>query len=196
MNHDLTPAYWNKRYQDGETGWDVGFVSTPLKNYFDQLTDKTISILIPGAGNAYEAEYLVNNGFNNVFVCDISAEAINNFKNRCPAFKHENLLLADFFELNHLHFDLIVEQTFFCALHPSLRGKYFEKMTSLLNPNGHLVGLLFDDKLNTDNPPFGGNMEEYRKYFENLFKVKTYESCYNSIAPRAGREIFINLEKV
>ena len=45
--------YWSNRYEEDRTGWDIGYPSTPLKEYIDQLTDKTISILIPGAGNAY-----------------------------------------------------------------------------------------------------------------------------------------------
>ncbi|MFS4468005.1 hypothetical protein [Maribacter sp. 2210JD10-5] len=45
--------YWTKRYHEEETGWDIGYPSTPLKAYIDQLEDKMISILIPGAGNAY-----------------------------------------------------------------------------------------------------------------------------------------------
>jgi methyl halide transferase len=72
---------------------------------------------------------------------------------RCPAIREEHLLQADFFELNtgkgkHLpEFDLIVEQTFFCAIDPSLRKNYFKKVHQLLKPGGKLVGLLFNDPL-------------------------------------------------
>jgi len=55
--------YWENRYQNQQTGWDIGEISSPLKAYIDQLEDKSIKILIPGAGNAYEAEYLFLNGF-------------------------------------------------------------------------------------------------------------------------------------
>ncbi len=202
MNLNLDAKYWNDRYLQNDFGWDIGYVSTPLKNYIDQLKNKDLFILIPGAGNAYEAEYLVNKGFTNVFVCDLAPEALQNLKKRCPAIKEENLLLGDFFELNTpaspspgLQFDLIIEQTFFCALNPALRQQYFTKMHSLLKPGGRLVGLLFDAPLNTDQPPFGGNKGEYTNYFKDLFSVTTYEAAYNSIPPREGRELFINLVK-
>jgi len=104
------------------------------------------------------------------------------------------LLLIDFFELRQT-FDLIVEQTFFCALAPTLRKSYFKKMHELLKPGGKLAGVLFDDVLNPDKPPFGGNREEYLSYIGNAFKINTFEICYNSIKPRQGRELFINLEK-
>ena len=50
--------YWINRYKEERTGWDIGYPSTPLKEYIDQLQDKNLRILIPGAGNGYEAEYL------------------------------------------------------------------------------------------------------------------------------------------
>ncbi len=64
--------FWSDRYEHRLTGWDLGVISSPLKAYFDQLKNKEISILIPGCGNAYEAEYLLNAGFTDVSLIDIS----------------------------------------------------------------------------------------------------------------------------
>ena len=72
MNTNSEQAFWTNRYQENRTGWDIGYPSTPLKEYFDQLDNKALKILIPGAGNAYEAEYLWQQGFKNVHVLDIS----------------------------------------------------------------------------------------------------------------------------
>jgi len=193
-NHD--EKYWDERYLNQEMGWDVGEVSPPLKNYFDQLQNKNIRILIPGAGNSYEAEYLHDNGFKNVFICDISIEPIQNLLTRTKGFPPSNTIHADFFHLNSEPFDLIIEQTFFCALNPSLRRDYFKKVHELLKPEGKLVGVLFNDNLNNDKPPYGGNKMEYYSYFKGLFDIITFETCYQSILPRAGRELFINLQKV
>jgi thiopurine S-methyltransferase len=134
----LDEKYWSSRYQSNQIGWDIGSVSNPIKQYCDQLVDKSIKILIPGAGNSHEAEYLINLGFENVFVCDLAIEPLLNLKTRCPKITEKNLLHCDFFELdsNTFKFDLIIEQTFFCALDPSLREKYFQKMNSVLIKNG------------------------------------------------------------
>lgn len=191
---ELNKDYWNNRYINKETGWDIGYVSTPLRNYFDQLNNKELHILIPGCGNGYEAEYLFKQGFKNVFIVDIAPEAIRLFKQRVPDFPKNNIILADFFDLNK-SFDLIIEQTFFCALNPALRTKYVQKMYELLNPKGKLVGLLFNCELNSDHPPFGGFKDEYEKLFSPLFNVKKMETCYNSIEPRKNKELFIILEK-
>ncbi len=186
--------FWSTRYTENETSWDVGSITTPLKNYIDQLKDKSISILIPGAGNSYEAEYLFRNGFKNITVLDIAEEPLQNIQNRIPEFPKEQLICGDFFQHTG-KYDLILEQTFFCAIHPSLRKSYAEKMNELLNPNGKLVGVLFNDKLNDDKPPFGGNADEYRNYFSPHFNFIVFENCNNSIQPRSGREFFMILEK-
>ncbi|MFL3662630.1 MAG: methyltransferase domain-containing protein [Flavobacteriales bacterium] len=194
MEQALSEHFWNERYEKCETGWDIGYISTPLKDYFDQLTDKEMTILIPGCGNAYEAEYLNQLGFKNVVVLDFSKHALQQFKQRVPTFPEHHLIGEDFFK-HQGAYDLMVEQTFFCALHPSLRAKYAEHTASLLKSKGKLVGLLFDDVLNTDHPPFGGNKAEYLSHFSPYFDVAIMETATNSIPPRAGRELFIKMIK-
>ena len=191
---DLNKNFWDLRYQNNEIGWDIGYISTPLKKYIDQLTDKNIKILIPGGGNSYEAEYLHNLDFKNVFVVDISPTALTNLKNIVPDFPKNHLINIDFFKLNN-SFDLILEQTFFCALTPKLRDNYVLKMNQILRPNGKLVGLLFNIPLNKDRPPFGGTKKEYLSYFKTYFKIEIMELSYNSISERTNNELFIKLIK-
>jgi len=195
MSLQLDSEYWNDKYLNNEFGWDIGYVSTPLKNYIDVLTDKNLKILIPGAGNSYEAEYLFNLGFKNVYLCDYAEEPLKNFMDRVPKFPKENLLQVDFFELEGHKFDLILEQTFFCAITPMLRTQYFEKMSEILNEKGILAGVLFNDVLNSDKPPYGGNQLLYYSYFKKLFQIKVFEKCYHSVPARAGRELFMILQK-
>ncbi|UZR92448.1 methyltransferase domain-containing protein [Chondrinema litorale] len=195
MNQNLKD-FWNDKYSENKTGWDIGYVSLPLKKYFDQLTDKKIKILIPGAGNSHEAEYLHRSGFVNIYVVDIAPAPIANLRKRVPDFPEDHLIEKNFFDLDYeSFFDLIIEQTFFCAITPTFRKNYAEKMHQLLNDTGKLCGLLFNDPLNTDHPPFGGNKQEYISYFKDLYKFLKFETCYNSIAPRKDRELFILLQK-
>ena len=191
---NLNGKYWDQRYKNQETGWSIGYASTPITEYINQLLDKSIKILIPGCGHGYEAEYLLNKGFENVFVLDYSEVALIEFKNRVPGFPKSNLIKDDFFNHNE-HYDLIIEQTFFCALNPSLRDDYVSHCFNLLNKNGKLIGLLFNDILNNDKPPFGGNKELYQELFDRSFKIESIENCYNSIPARKDRELFIKLIK-
>jgi methyl halide transferase len=190
---ELNESYWTNRYQNAETAWDVGAITTPLKTYFDQLTDKNIRILIPGCGNAYEAEYLWNLGFSNVYVVDLSEIPLKQLKNRNPKIEDRYFVHADFFSLNG-SFDLIVEQTFFCAISPKYRAKYAKKSSELLVNGGKLVGVLFNREF-SGGPPFGGDKEEYETYFSEHFNEISFASCYNSIKPRQGSELFMICKK-
>jgi thiopurine S-methyltransferase len=192
---DLNEDYWDSRYHEKTTGWDVGYISTPIKEYIDQIKDKKLKVFIPGGGNSYEAEYLHDRGFNNVFVVDVAKTPLLNLQKRVPDFPLDHLIQQDFFKLE-MEFDLIIEQTFFCALLPGLRPDYVEKMSQLLRRNGKLVGLLFDDPLYTDHPPFGGNKEDYKTLFKPYFEIDIMALCYNSVPERKGKELFIKLIKI
>jgi SAM-dependent methyltransferase len=194
VNFISEKEYWNNRYKSGLTGWDIGYCSTPLKDYFDKLTNKEIEILIPGAGNSYEAEYLYTNGFKNVYVVDFAQIPLQNFKKRVPSFPESQIMFNDFFNLSK-PFDLIVEQTFFCAIPRNKRKQYAQKMFDLLKPNGKLIGVLFNKEFDFDGPPFGGTIPEYEGYFNGLFSQVNIFPCLNSIPQRLGSEVFIELVK-
>lgn len=190
----LTNYDWDQMYKKGQVGWDIGYVSTPLKEYFDQLINKSIKILIPGAGNAYEAEYLYKNGFINVFILDYSSESIKSFKKRYPEFPSTHLIQEDFFE-HQDQYDLIVEQTFFSSILPRQRNAYTQKIYELLKPNGKFVGLLFTHEFDFQGPPFGGSENLYREIFSPLLDIITMEIARNSIKPRKERELFFIMQK-
>jgi len=194
MKSRFDKTYWENKYLSNKTGWDIGYVSTPIKEYINQLEDKNISILIPGAGNGHEVEYLYHQGFKNITVIDIAEIPLKKVAKKNPDFPKENLINQDFFEHTKTY-DLIIEQTFFCALDPKLRSNYVSKMNSLLEENGKLVGLLFDFELTSEGPPFGGCKEEYLNLFIKEFTIKVLEKSYNSIKPRFGREFFFIFEK-
>ena len=121
---------------------------------------------------------------------DISPFAMSSLKKiiEQKGLKNIHLICADFFELRG-EYDLILEQTFFCALDPTLREDYIKKMTELLSEDGKLVGLLFNTDFKS-SPPFGGNLSEYQEQFAEYFEIIKMEPCYNSIAPRSGNELF------
>jgi len=187
----LDADYWNRRYEQQQTGWDVGYGSTPLVTYLQTITDKHLSILIPGCGNAYEAEWLIEHGYTNVTVLDVSPVLTAALKER---FKGEpiTIITGDFFE-HKGQYDLILEQTFFCAIDPALRSCYVTKMHELLKPSGKLVGVLFNRSFD-GGPPFGGSKEEYEQLFSKHLHIKKMELCYNSILPRQGAEIFFSAD--
>jgi methyl halide transferase len=192
--NELNDAYWNARWQNGETGWDIGYAAPAITEYMNQQTNKRLSILIPGCGNAYEAGWLAGNGFANITLIDIAPEAVTNLKKKFAGETKIKIICGDFFEHTG-NYDLVIEQTFFCALQPEQRNAYVQKTASLLNGNGKIAGLLFNRAFEKEGPPFGGTVEEYRLVFEPYFNIQALETCYNSIPSRKGNELFILFEK-
>jgi SAM-dependent methyltransferase len=189
----LDQIYWDNQYQSNTTGWDLGEVSQPLKSYIDTLKDKNIRILIPGCGNTYEADYLLEQGFTNVTVIDIAPTLVDNLKTKFKDNPNINIILGDFFE-HQGAYDVIIEQTFFCALPPTMRQKYVWKMHQLLAKEGKIAGLLFNRTFES-GPPFGGSQEEYTLLFQQAFHFLKMEVCQNSVTPRTGSELFIELQQ-
>lgn len=181
--------YWDTRHRTGDTPWDIGYAAPALIDYFDQVADRTLKVLIPGAGMAHEALYLQQQGWTNITICDISESALKKVEQWLMPEPEVRLVASDFFALED-SFDLIMEQTFFCALDPALRSRYVDKMADLLVEGGKLFGLLFNKQFDHPGPPFGGDKNEYVSLFNNKFYIKTMENCHNSIPQRAGSEVF------
>lgn len=189
----LDQAYWDAQYRAKATGWDLGRVSPPIQELIDTIEDKNSAILIPGGGNSYEAEYLLQQGFTNITVIDISPTLIEVLQQKFVNQPHVKIILGDFFE-HQAQYDWIIEQTFFCALPPTMRPKYVWKMHQLLAPKGKIAGLLFNREFE-EGPPFGGNKLEYMNLFSGAFTILKMDVCTNSVRPRANSELFIELEK-
>lgn len=192
--NQLDQSFWNTRWENNQTGWDIGMASPAITTYMAQYADKNAAILIPGCGNAHEAEWLLQNNFTNITLIDIAPKAVvwlNEKYAKNPAIK---VILGDFFE-HQGQYDLMIEQTFFCAIDPKLRQNYVTQSASLLKEKGQIIGVLFNTKFEKEGPPFGGSSTEYQQLFETNFMIKKMEECYNSIKPRANTEVFINLIK-
>jgi methyl halide transferase len=192
-NTVMTETFWNNRYLTSKTEWDLKQVSPPLKSFMDGLDNKNLKILIPGCGNAYEAEYLLNKGFHQVTLVDISTVLIEKLRQKFAG-QPIQIIHGDFFHLDE-SYDLILEQTFFCAIDLALRPDYVKQAYKLLKPGGRIAGLLFNTDFNRQGPPFGGNRAEYEKLFKPYFDLMQLSNSKNSVLPRFGRELFFEFSK-
>lgn len=190
----MSQQYWNDRWKKEETRWDIGYPSPAITNFMDSLSDKNLAILIPGCGNAYEAEYLVGQGFTNITLIDIAPKAVEKLRQKFIDHPAVRILCEDFFH-HQGTYDVIIEQTFFCAIPPSRRIDYAQKMKQLLSANGILIGLLFNREFGNPTPPFGGDAAAYKEIFSPYLDIHKMEPCYNSIPPREGTELFIQLTR-
>ena len=160
----LDKTYWENQYLSKTTGWDLGEIAPPIKSYIDNLPKK-----------------------------DIAPTLVNNLKNKFENNANITIILGDFFE-HQGSYDLIIEQTFFCALPPTMRQKYVWKIHQLLQEDGLLSGLLFNREFEI-GPPFGGNSQEYKALFQNAFHIKTFDEANNSMSKRQDTELFVEFQK-
>ncbi|HMP32599.1 MAG TPA: methyltransferase domain-containing protein, partial [Saprospiraceae bacterium] len=113
----MDTKYWDNKYKNQETPWDIGYASPAIIQYLTEINVDNKSILIPGAGNAYEAKWLLQHTIANVTVVDISPTVIEKLKIETNTYANRiKCELGNFFD-HEGTYDLIIEQTFFCAIH-------------------------------------------------------------------------------
>jgi len=190
----LDRYYWEYRWQSDNTGWDIGKPSPAIVSYMEQYPHKAARILIAGCGHAHEAAALAALGFTDITVLDIAETATEKIRHKYQHIKEIKVICEDFFTHN-AHYDLLLEQTFFCAIPTEKRVDYVQQAANLLAPNGKLVGLLFNRNFDMPGPPFAGGIAEYSALFAPFFTFQTLAPCFNSIPARAGKELFINFNK-
>jgi len=92
-------------------------------------------------------------------------------------------------------FDFILDYTFFCALPPSLRKDWGERMSTLLRPNtGRLFTIIFPILPGEDRskgPPYPITVDDYRESLEPVgivMESEPFESPY-TVPSRVGKEL-------
>lgn len=192
---DINAAYWENRYDQTNTPWDLGHPSRPLVEYMETWPDANARILIPGAGTANEALWLRKKGLLQVKILDWAENVLKEFQQKYPDFPTEDIIHADFFK-HEGEYDLILEQTFMCALPPAMRDAHAEHCARLLKPGGTLAGVFFGFPLIVEKgPPWGGSIPEFQARFSQWFEIVRLEPCMNSEPDRQGKEIFFEFRK-
>ena len=98
----LNQSYWNRRYENNQTGWDIGKISPAIELWLNKQEKKDLKILIPGSGYGHEVAYAHKMGFYNTFYLDLSPLAAKHFRENHPHIPKENILLGDFFSLKKI----------------------------------------------------------------------------------------------
>lgn len=191
-------TFWNQRYLDKNTGWDLGHPAPP----FVRLVEKGEfgppgRVLIPGAGRSHEGVYLASRGYD-VTCVDFAPQAVSEAKEAArQAGVKITVLEEDFFRLDTRRtgtFDYLVEHTCFCAIDPSLREAYVEKAYELLSPGGILIGLFYAHG-REGGPPWTTTEEEVRTLFKKRFDLLSLGVTDWSVESRKGEELLGRLRR-
>lgn len=148
--------FWRERYRTGRTPWDLGGVSAPVRTLVHRWFPPRGRVLVPGCGRGHEALYLAARGYT-VTALDIAPEPIAYLRAEAgrrgiSLHLHEGDLLA----LGPEHdgaYDVWLEQTCLCALHPSRYPEYAALAHRVLRPGGQLLGV-FMEVPGDDGPPY------------------------------------------
>ncbi|MEG1832405.1 MAG: methyltransferase domain-containing protein [Burkholderiaceae bacterium] len=153
--------FWDERYRAGVMPWDAGGVPPALDRCLPLALPARV--LIPGCGRAYEAGWLLAQGFE-VSAIDISAVALEQARAVLQEPAAACVRQADFFADDFgASFDWIYERAFLCALPPRLWTDWAARCAALLRPGGRLAGyFVLADELPAPRrgPPFVTTRDE------------------------------------
>jgi SAM-dependent methyltransferase len=186
----LGPGFWDGRYRSGDMGWDLGVPSPPFVRLDEAGFITPCRVAVPGCGRGWEVAYLAERGYR-VTGIDFAPGAIAAARERlADAGADAELVQADLFDLPEAlegAFDLVLEQTCYCAIDPARRPDYVDVAHRLLAPGGRLIGLFYACK-GEGGPPFTTHPDEVRTLFEERFEVRSLALTPHSHPRRAGEE--------
>ncbi len=190
MTEEYSRQDWQNHYDTNDLGWDLGQVAPPFVKLWQEEKLPLGKVLVPGCGRGHEVVFLAENGFD-VTAIDFSSGAVRYLEN---ALQERNLkgriLHQDFFSLDGSHddvYDLVLEQTFFCAISPKQRRDYVLNVTRILKPGGMLIGLFYHtDK--QGGPPYNTTREDIEKHFSKNFKILQLDKTSLSAEQRKDKE--------
>ena len=181
---------WQRHYDEDDLGWDLGHVAPPFVDLLDSNIISPCKTLVPGCGRGHEVIFLAENGFDLTAV-DYSIGAVNHLNSVILERKlNIRVLNLDFFELDSTHnrlYDLLIEQTFFCAISPSQRLLYVETVARILQKGGMMAGLFYHTG-QEGGPPFNTTRQDIIKHFSGLFEIRELTQAKNSAEKRKGKE--------
>ncbi|QRW05576.1 thiopurine S-methyltransferase [Ceratobasidium sp. AG-Ba] len=197
-------AGWDAAWKEGATPWDAGAPQMPLRQVFetnivaDLNIPKSGRVLVPGCGRGYDAIYFASQGYN-VLGADLSPTAINEAKGRVFFLPQSANLkieyqVIDFFQnfaFAEHPFDIVYDYTFFCAIPPSMRESWGQRMTEIVKPGGYLITLMYPidpERARNDGPPFPVDVEAYTRVLEQSWEKVLDIVPSNSQPTHQGRE--------
>jgi SAM-dependent methyltransferase len=190
---------WDELYRKGETRWDHGGASLPLKQYLERHSVRGRA-LVPGCGRGHEVALAVEHGLDATGL-DISPTASAEARARYPQLA-ERFVTGSLFdppvEMREA-FDVVLEHTCLCALNPELRANYRRGIDLTLRRGGVLIGVWYINpslEPGYEGPPFPLSVAELTALFSDGYEIVDDYVPNVAFAGREGRERVRALRKV
>ncbi|CAN5588306.1 hypothetical protein BH10BDE1_BH10BDE1_32610 [soil metagenome] len=201
-------AWWDERYESGDTRWDGAGPHPLLDSLISPLKLTRCRVLILGCGAGHDAAWWERQG-HIVTGVDYSQEAVDRARANYGERDSLKWVRADAFKLPQewtSRFDIVFENTMFCAIPPARREELVRAWWRLLTPRGRVIGLaLIMDKLS--GPPYGSSEWEIRRRLltapqhgaSSARRARFHPLLWNrekkSIEKRLGHELFFVVER-
>ena len=188
---------WQKHYDENDLAWDLGEVAPSFIRLWEEKVLQPGTLIIPGCGQGHEVVYFAEREFQ-VTGIDYAQGAVTLLRKTLETKKlSARVLHQSFFDLDETHngcYDAMLEQTFFCAIHPDQRADYLKTVSRILKPGGLLAGLFYETG-EEGGPPFNTTDKDVRNHFGKEFDIERLEKCRFSIERRQDKEWLAVLRK-
>lgn len=199
MTDDVnSPAKWERDYQRGTAGWDMGTPTPVFQRLLAQRQLPPGRMLVPGAGRGHDAREFARHAFDVVAV-DFAQDAVHAMREQMTPDSAHAILQQDFFQLPPEldgTFDYVLEYTCYCAIDPKRRAEYADTVARVLKRGGIYIALLFPLDEHEGGPPFAVDADKLRALLQQRgLRVMRREFPPDSVKPRRGREELMLMQK-
>lgn len=141
----LSPHFWQEKFETQQTGWDRGQANPQLLQWLQRgvlNAQDTRRIAVPGCGTGWEVALLSELGFETTGL-DYTPAAVTATKQRLQtAGLSAEIVQADVLSyMPQQPFDAVYEQTCLCALTPDTWIDYSQQLVRWIRPGGRLYAL-------------------------------------------------------
>lgn len=195
-----TAESWENIYQNEKPGWDIGYVTPAIKEYYLEHCQTWLQpghIIIPGCGFGHEVSFFLEHGFT-VTAIDFAKTPIEALHKKHGKKSQLKLLSQDIFLLTSKEIspaDYILEHTCFCAIPIRNRPKYVEFVKKFLKPKGVFFGLFYKFNDSTEGPPHPITDQEINDLFSPDFEIQHLAPSPFSLEKRKGKEKLFKMQK-
>lgn len=136
--------FWQQRFVAGTTPWDRGAPGPQLRRWLDEaLIAPGQRVAVPGCGSGHDVAMLATAGVK-VTGIDYAPAALDLARaHLARTGTTAELIQADVTQWSpETPFDVVYEQTCWCALHPDRWHAYTQQLHRWIRPGGHLLLML------------------------------------------------------
>jgi len=178
-------SFWDERFERGFTPWDQAGVQPAFEAF--AAAHAGLPVLIPGCGNAWEAGWLADRGYD-VRAIDFASAAVASARAALGPGRAAIVEQADFFAWRPPFTPgWVFERAFLCALPKAQRGRYAARMAELLPAGGLLAGFFFLGDT-PSGPPFGIDRRDLDALLAPSFDLLDDQPVDASLPMFNGRE--------